>query len=211
VDGLNERGLAVAYDYAFCTDEMGEAVPLTVALNEMLRTCADVSEAIAFLRERPRCGGALLLLADPGQVVSVELSHTRMQVRRPDARGWISHTNHYRTASLREVQIPEGAIYGEQNVAVLRGQRVHESSFRRGERLERLLESGLPPDADRLWGLMSDHDGGPGADDTICRHGAYWETTAAIQLLPAQRRIRFAWGKPCGLVPESETLGPAAG
>jgi len=203
VDGVNERGLAVIYDYAFCTDRVLHAVPLTIVLNEMLRTCSTVNEALEFLSKRPRAGGALLMIADArGSAAAVELSNSRIAVRRMEST-CLTHTNHYLT-ELKQVEIPADAVYSECNVKPLRGKRVHESSFARGARLERLFDRSMDPD--EIWKLMSDHDGGTGNENTICRHGEYWSTTAAIQIFPAKGVMRYAWGKPCENRPASVEL-----
>jgi hypothetical protein len=45
---------------------------------------------------------------------------------------------------------------------------------------------------------MGDHgaNGIPSAD-TLCMHSDYWHTTACVQLLPAQRRMRIAYAPAC--------------
>lgn len=197
VDGVNERGLGVTYDYAFCTDPIRHNVPLSIAINEMLRSCATLNEALDFLSKRPRSGGALLMIADAsGAAASVELSNTRLSVRRLERdRAALTHTNHYQIPELQEIEIPRDAVYSDHNVEALRGRKVHESSFMRGARLERLFPE--PVDADEVWKRMSDHNGTAGNDNTVCRHGDYWQTTAAVQVIPAKGIIRFADGKPC--------------
>lgn len=205
VDGLNERGLAVTYDYAFCTDAVEAPVPLTVTLNAMLRSCATVEEAVAFLRGRPRSGGALLMLADAGGAfASVELSNTRLAVRTPpDGARSLAHANHYAAPELVEVEVPADAVYTRRNVTPLRGMPVHRSSHLRKARLEERLGSGPEPVRD----VMKDHGpGGKGDDDTVCRHGPYWETTASLELRPASGTLRLAHGKPCETEPREFRL-----
>jgi hypothetical protein len=212
VDGLNEAGLAVAYDYAFCLDPIHHFVPLTIVLNEMLRTCASVSDALEFLAKRPRAGGALLMLTDAsGSVASVELSNTLMEVRRlePGCKA-LTHANHYWTPELKRTELPADAVYSDLNVEALRGKSVHESSLKRGLRLEEIFGDRKHFDADSVWKLMSDHAGGAGDENTICRHGEYWETTACVQLVPSRRLIRFGWGKPCELSPQAAELESVA-
>jgi hypothetical protein len=210
VDGVNERGLAVIYDYAFCTDRVLHAVPLTIVLNEMLRTCTTVNEALDFLSKRPRAGGALLMIADATEsAASVELSNSRMSVRRLERdQPALTHSNHYQIPELQEVEIPRDAVYSENNVKPLRGKRVHESSFARGARLEELFQKSMS--ADDVWKRMSDHNGGSGNENTVCRHGEYWETTCAIQIFPAKGLMRFAWGKPCETKPSAVELREAS-
>jgi hypothetical protein len=210
IDGLNERGLAVTYNYAFCLDLAPEAVPVSITLNELLRTCATVDDGLDFLSKHPHAGGAILMLADArGTMASVELSNTQMSVRHPAAgRATLTHSNHYRSPEMQRVEIPHSAVYSHLNPHTIRGLRILDSSEHRGARLEEIFGGAGPFDADSVWRRMSDHAGGSGGDNTICRHGLYFQTTAAIQLFPAQRRLRAAWGKPCERPPETVTLEP---
>ena len=43
-----------------------------------------------------------------------------------------------------------------------------------------------------------DHDeSGDPSDNTICRHGEYYETTCSVMLKPLSREISVAMGSPC--------------
>jgi hypothetical protein len=84
IDGVNEKGLAITYSYAFATDAATEPVPLTMAISAALERCATTGEAIDFLSRHPRAAGALLQIADAsGDVAGLELSNGRAAARRP--------------------------------------------------------------------------------------------------------------------------------
>lgn len=202
VDGVNDAGLAIATDYAFVTDSATAPVPSTLAVAAALERCATTAEAVEFLVRHARGGGGLLMIADAsGDIASLELSGRRTAVRRPpQGEDALLHTNLLATPGLREVEIPRDATYSDRNVRVLRGQRVHRSAEQREAALGRRVAARPGPLGTRdLLEIFSDHGGKPaGDDDTLCRHGPYWETAATLQLLPRERRLRFAFGAPCG-------------
>ncbi len=210
IDGINEAGLAIAYDYGFSTDASCEPLPLTLAISAALERCTRAAQAADYLSSRPRGGGALLLVSDAsGDLLSLELSPTRSAVRRPLAgEDALLHTNLYSTEALREVEIPRGAVYSSKNVAALRGQRIHASAERREAALAALLAARPGPlDGQDLQALFADHGGTAAGDDgTLCRHGPYWSTTAMIQLFPRDRRLRIAFDAPCRARPADFTL-----
>jgi predicted choloylglycine hydrolase len=210
IDGVNEKGLAIAYDYAVPTDASTEPVPLTLAISAALESCASTGEAVDFLSRHPRTGGALLQIADAsGEVAALELSNTRAAARRPlDGEQLLHHTNCYSVAALRDVEVPRDAIYSQRSVRVLRGEPIHLSSEVRDSRLRELL-SGRPGPLgpEDLWEILSDHGGAAeGNDLTLCRHGPYWSTIATIQLAPRERLLRIALGPTCRAEPAAFTL-----
>jgi hypothetical protein len=104
---------------------------------------------------------------------------------------------------MREVEIPRDAVFSGRALPALRGRRVHGSGEARLDALERLLGSpGEPHDLASLQRLFADHGAaGVGSDETICRHGPAAETTAMVQLLPRERRMRVAFAAPCQAEP----------
>ncbi len=171
-----------------------------MAISEALGKCATVSEAITAISTWPRCGGALLMLADAsGDIAALELAGDRACVRRPaGGADYLFHSNAYQTTPLQEVEAPAETCYSDAAPAPLRGRRVMESPERRDARLAELLAPPLRVRGDDLARLMTDHgaDGRPD-DGTICMHGDYWSTTASLQLFPAERTMRVAYGPAC--------------
>jgi Acyl-coenzyme A:6-aminopenicillanic acid acyl-transferase len=201
VDGVNEKGLCITYDYAYATDTSPKpSVPLSILIAEALQRCASTSEAAAWIQSRQRWGAGLLMIADAsGDIASMELSSTRSAVRRPaDGEDVIFHTNTFSTANMRAIQIPDNAIYTEQAPEFLRGRLLHESAFERARRLETLVEQAHTLDVNALAAIMADHGAhGEASDTTICVHSPYWSTTASLQLFPRSRRMRVAFDSSC--------------
>ncbi len=201
VDGMNERGLCIAYDYAFTTDlPERPAAPISMVIAEALARCGTVTEAAAWIDSRKRWGGGLLLLADAtGDIASMEVSSTRSRLRRPaEGEDVLFHTNAFSEALMREVQIPDDAVYDHRAPGPLQGRRLHSSSDRRDARFRELLARTDVLDADTLAAVMADHgpDDQP-ADDTPCVHGSYWFTTACLQFFPQSKRLRVAYDTAC--------------
>jgi hypothetical protein len=201
VDGMNEAGLCITYNYGFTTDQPRiPAAPISMAISAALERCRTVSEAAELISSSKRWGGALLMLGDPsGDIASLELSSSRSHLRRPAAgEDMLQHTNAFNNPVMREVQIPDDAIYTERAPAALRGRRLHLSSEQRNRRFQQLLSGNAKFDCDQLSVLMADHGllGVPD-DYTPCVHGSYWQTTACLQFLPKQRRIRVSYSTAC--------------
>lgn len=201
VDGINEAGLCITYDYAFTTDRPASfAPPISMIIAEALRYCSTVTEAEAYFRSRSRWGGGILMVADPsGDIASFELSNTQLQVRRPaPGEDVLHHTNLFSTPEMQGVQIPLDAKYGENAPTQLRGRRLHESSIIRDQRFQQLLCQHEMIGINELGVIMSDHgpDERPGGS-TLCVHGNYWHTTACLQFFPAERKMRVAFSTAC--------------
>ncbi|MCI0685118.1 MAG: C45 family peptidase [Gemmataceae bacterium] len=201
VDGVNEHGLAIAYNYAFTTDApAGPVPPISAAITDALERCRTVEEAVTRVAARPRWGAGLLMLADAtGDIASLELSSTGSAVRRPAAgEDAIYHTNCFSTDAMLAIQIPWDAVYTDRAPKPLRGRRLHLSSERRNERFDANLAGDAALGPDDLARIMADHGPTGVADDfTPCVHGTYWHTTACLQLLPAMRSLRVAYATAC--------------
>jgi hypothetical protein len=200
IDGINQEGLCVTYDYAFATDTTAAAAPISMLISEALRLCATVEQAAAWIAGQRRVGGGLLMLADAGgDLASLELSNTRSHLRRPaPGEDALFHTNDFSSPHLREVQIADDAVYAAGSPTPLRGRRVHQSSEERNRRYRELLAASPVIDETRLGVIMADHGpAGEGNDFTPCVHGAYWFTTACIRLFPKERRMRVSYSTAC--------------
>lgn len=200
VDGINEAGLCITYNYAYTTDNAGPAPTLSMLISEALRRFRTVPEAVEFLASPRRSGGGLLMLGDSaGNIASLELSATRHAVREGTRETeMLFHTNRFQTDSMPRVETDGEAFYSRRAPAALRGCRVHQTSDRRDERFGQQLAEGGVFDAERIHGIMSDHgsEGEPSAD-TICMHSDYWYTTACIQMLPRAGRMRVSYSTAC--------------
>jgi hypothetical protein len=201
IDGINEHGLCITYDYAFVVDEPPKpAVPISMAISLALERCRTVAEAANLIATRPRWGGGLLMLADAtGDIASLELSNSRAQLRRPAAgEDLVFHSNAFCTAPMREVQVPDDAIFTSLVPTALRNTCVLESSRVRNARFEELLARYSQFTAHDLAVVMSDH--GPDGQQSHlspCVHSDYWFTTATMQFFPVSRRLRIDYASAC--------------
>src|SRR5438034_1576518 len=72
VDGLNEKGLCITYDYAYVSDFSGRGTaPISIVIAEALQRCATVIEAADWISSRPRWGGGILMLLDTDQLARI--------------------------------------------------------------------------------------------------------------------------------------------
>ena len=201
VDGMNEEGLCIVYNYAYTTDTpSATTAPISMAISEALERCSTVTEAAEWIPLRPRWGGGLLMLADAtGDIASLELSSTRSHLRRPPpGEDVLFHTNALSDAHMQEIQVPWEATYTDRAPVPLRGRRVHQSSELRGRRFEQLLAETEIFGPDELAVVMADHGPNGVADDcTPCVHSSYWCTTACLQFFPRSRRMRVAYETAC--------------
>ena len=199
VDGLNEHGLAITFNYAFVNDTPQSSLPISMSITHALATCRTAEEAATYIAGRPRWGAGILMLADSdGDLVSLELSNTRHAIRRPyNGDDALFHTNHFRTPEMREVEVSPEAIFGPKAPKAIRGVRVLESAEARWGRFEQLLDAGQKFGADELAHLMSDHGANGGDHRTLCMHGEYWNTTACLQFYPRQRKMRVSYSSAC--------------
>jgi len=209
IDGVNEHGLCITYNFVLTTDIRMPGPPLSLAIDDALANCRNVREAVRRIVKRPRSGGGILMLADAeNDIASLELSSTRHRVRRPrHGSDMLFHSNRFHTKRMRGVQVDREAIFGECTPRGLRGVRVHESPEQRDERMAQLLATPVRLDADDVAVLLADH-GPPGTSggNSLCMHGAHWSTTACLQLFPAIRRMRVAYDSACQASYESFQL-----
>jgi hypothetical protein len=209
VDGMNERGLCITYNYAYAVDNETPSGSISMAVSEALERCSTVGEAADWIVSRPRWGAGVLMLADAeGDIASLEVSATRTCLRRPDAGGDVLfHTNCYSTDEMRNVEVDADAVFTDDAPTPLRGQKVLVSSESRNRRFTELFDARQMFDADDVAALMSDHGTGGGpSSDTICMHSDYWYTTACLQFFPRSRRVRIAYNSACRAEYESFEL-----
>lgn len=221
--GVNEAGLALTEAGVFeapAAGAGGAAARASVldALDELLRTCASVAEAIAFLETfGPSAYATSLLLADAAaHIAQVELG----------ARGTAVLARHSPANPGLLVAANCFLALDGTSAAALPGDPRNNNGCRldRGRELGARLAGTLSPE--RLAQLLADHDNAdrdpagnplvPYWGYSICNHGTRggrhagdgedpaWGTVAAEIIEPAARRLWFAYGWPCGAAPEHE-------
>lgn len=199
IDGVNEAGLAITYDYAPTVDVKSERPPISLAIENALANCSTVNEAADRITRLPHGGGALIMLADThGDIASLELSADHSSLRRPDDDDVVHHSNAYRTATMQKIELPHDSVYNDQAPPALRNVRIRESAEIRDSRIESLLRDIGMIDELTLTELMSDHGpNGEPSPNTVCMHEGYWSTLASVQLYPKERRMRLGYGSAC--------------
>lgn len=201
IDGVNEAGLCITYNYAFTLDRPNRpSGMISMAISEALAKCRSVQEAADWISSRPRWGGGILMLADEsGEMASLELSSTQAKLRRPAQGGdCIFHTNCFFQPEMCTVQVPAAAIFTDRVPTPIRGKRVLQSADSRRDRLALLLDNDEALGSDRLRTILSDHGAsGRPSDNSLCTHGGYWTTTASLQWFPRQRKVRVAYSATC--------------
>ncbi len=199
VDGINETGLAVTFNYAYATDRDRPAPTISMRLAEVLAGCRTVQEACDYLTHSSRWGSGLIMLADAdGSTASLELTPTTHFVRPGSPRSIVTHANRACGEPTSAVQLGPNAVHGNRSPRALRGHRVHSSSEHRERALRDIEQNDSPLDPDTLATQMANH--GPAESPsrlTLCMHSDYWYTTACLQLLPEARRLRVSYSTAC--------------
>ncbi len=201
IDGVNEAGLAITYNYAFTLDKPSRPAGL-VSLA--------ISEALARLPHRCRSSPVDRLASPPwraspmladesGDIASLELSATHSQLRRPTAdQNILYHSNCFFHDEMCALQVPAQAVFTDRAPTPIRGRRVLQSADCRRDRLGELLADNRPLGPTNYTRTLSDHGPtGQPSDDTLCMHGTYWTTTASLQWFPRERKVRVAYSPTC--------------
>ncbi len=198
VDGMNEHGLSVIYNFASTTEKLTCYTPLSLAIQETLQSCKTTEEAVEHITQAKRGADALLMIGDAeGTLRTVETSSTESAVREPQGPVLVN-TNHYHTEEMKRIEVPQDAVYPDDASPDLRGTPVFLSSKTRWDRANELLALGGRFSEERIHGIMSDH----GADAepsrlTICRHDELASTLYTLVYYPERRSIKALYGNPC--------------
>ena len=191
--GLNHHGVACALNLLTCTADGGTGgMPIHVLLRLVLQHAQDAAGAAELLRAARVTASSAITLASAGELLAVELSPGGATVLRPDAGGWLVHTNHFLAPPAT------GADEAEQGTH-LRRDRLLELA-RAGVPLEEALASHLPD------------------EEPVCRHGdgddVAWadriQTLLTLRLDPRAPSFALATGPPCSAPLEPVELPVAA-
>jgi hypothetical protein len=197
--GLNEAGVAITYNYGYGQTAPVHWLPLTLRVQEALRTCETAEEVIAFFKTGVQAGGAIMTVLDAtGAIWLLEIASDLVEARLVH-QNLLMATNHYQLPELMAVDIPLTACYPQTHaVSELAGKRIHESSEARLDRLSALTGTKIQFHEDELKACLRDHNRrDSGSDNTVCRHGQYFETTCSVLIKPRSREIQVAQGNPC--------------
>jgi predicted choloylglycine hydrolase len=197
VDGINEKGLCITFNYGYVSESPIVAPPISYVISQALENCSTVSEALDFIQSSSRWGAGLLMLADEkGALASLELSSTKSAYRH--STDFLFHTNHYFTEDLREVEVSRDAVFSDNSPQALKGKCVLESPLKRATRLGQLLQEHDKFSLDIMSKIMADHESNDKpSENTICTHSDYWHTTATMRYFPKTRRAQFSFSSAC--------------
>lgn len=102
-DGVNEAGLAIGFA-GVPPHEFEPGVMWQLAIRAVLDTCRTVDDAVAFLESIPHATNVNFLVVDAtGEIALVQASPAAVSTIYPDE-GFVSVTNQFETASMREHQ-----------------------------------------------------------------------------------------------------------
>ncbi len=197
-DGMNEKGLVVIYNYGLSIEKTQTRIPITILLQQLLERCANIDEALTFIKSFRYPNGAILTIADSSnRAICVELTPEHIGIRKPQD-GILVATNHYLT-ELKNYEIPSDARLKSRNLPKeLRGKRVHESSEKRYERIIEILKKKTKISLEDVEEILKDHNNqSQGDDNTVCRHGGYLSTQMSMIFLPKLKKVKVYYGNPC--------------
>jgi hypothetical protein len=198
--GLNEKGLAIGYNYGRSWKENPldfrlKGVPGTFIVQEVLETCATTQEAIDFITKfQSRANGCHYGLVDSSNDTCViETTSTRHAIRQPKD-GILAHTNHYQTEELKDANLPDYVRFKMDNMDI----NPIESPIRRYQReIELLKKLNGQIGIDTIKKILSDHDNREPDDFTVCTHGPAAGTLGSIIIVPAKKEFWVTDKHPC--------------
>ncbi|UCC19137.1 MAG: linear amide C-N hydrolase [Promethearchaeota archaeon] len=208
--GLNEKGLAIGYNYGRSwkkepLDFRLKGVPGTFIVQEVLETCATTQEAMDVIIKFPkRANGCHYGLIDTsGDICVIETTSTRHAIRRP-LDGILAHTNHYQTEELKDANLPDYVRFKMDDMDI----NPIESPIRRYKReIELLKKSKGQISFETFKAILSDHDNREPDDFTVCTHGPAAGTLGSIIVLPTKKEFWVTDNHPCISAYEKFTLG----
>ena len=198
--GLNEKGLAIGYNYGRSwkkepLDFRLKGVPGTFLVQQMLESCATTQEAVKFISNfKNRSNGCHYGFMDAsGDTCVIETTSTRHAIRRPTD-GILSHTNHYQTEELKDANLPDYVRFKMDDMDI----NPIESPIRRYQREIELLSNHKGNiTMETIKCILSDHDNREPDDFTVCTHGPAAGTLGSIIVFPRKKEFWVADNHPC--------------
>ncbi|MFX1379844.1 MAG: C45 family autoproteolytic acyltransferase/hydrolase [Promethearchaeota archaeon] len=207
--GLNEKGLAIGYNYGRSwkkepLDFRLKGIPGTFIVQEVLEICSTTEQAINYITTFPsRANGCHYGLMDAsGDTCVIETTSTRHAIRRPEA-GILAHTNHYQTRELKDANLPDYVRFKMDDMDI----NPIESPIRRYKREFKLLNTyNGQINIDTFKNILSDHDNREPDDFTVCTHGPAAGTLGSIIIFPNKKEFWVTDNHPCSSEFEKFTL-----
>lgn len=191
--GMNEY-LAVAMNVGLSCRRGKSLVPTSIRLRQILATCRSTDEAIDLLCRVDHAGGAIVTLVDVRScIAAVEIAGDVVRIRRP-ANGLLVVGNHY--AHRGCIPLDRARMQARARVGGLPP--ILPSSQRRVDRLLTMADGRGELDLEDALSMLRDHDGRHTChDQSICRANGFYETIAAMVMLPRRGLSHAAGGRPC--------------
>ena len=194
--GLNEKGLAIAFNYGRVWKEGDfdlSGVPSTLIVQEVLENISTTEEAVEFITKFPRRGNAGFygLLDKNNNACVVETTASTFSVRYPEE-GVMAQTNLF--TNLVDHNLPDHIVWNLPNM-----KRPYTQSPR--ERYKRANELVIKTNGDisleTIKSILRDHNNTTPSDDTICTHGEVGSTLASIIIAPKTNLFLVTDQFPC--------------
>ncbi len=193
--GMNTSGLAITYNTTHGPDTSPGRLPASMHIQEALRLCHTAEEAVTWLQKQTYEGGCIVGIMDREQIFLMEIYGTEIQVK-PIENRVLMASNHYQL--MPEHNPPASHCYTDPALPELKDTRTLASSEARLDRINELAGTKIHFHPQDLLEFFQDHGSSREAtDNTLCRHGRFYETTASVLLMPNQREARFTLNAPC--------------
>ncbi len=188
VDGINQDGVSVTCSGQWSRRvrmdlSRADAAWLLLNVQPILQQAHSVDEAVRMIRDQPRASGMIVLLADDGRAIALEV--TDREVREfPPVNDILVRTNHFFAPTLRHLR----PTFDEYRSTYDRYARASEMLLKRHGHIGR-------PD---ILEILSDHAEPP--IESVCRHGdgsRKSRTYAATIHCPQDRDMWALIGNPC--------------
>lgn len=197
--GMNEAGVVIACNHAYGKYNARYPLPVAVKLQQALQSCESALEVVRFFERGQQSGGAILTVMDArNEMYLIELSSGNVFSKAVKDHLLIA-TNHYQIQELLPENVPVNAYFSPRHgLKGLGGLRVRESTESRFDRLNDLTGTSILFHPNDLRDYFKDHNRSKcGDDNSLCRHGDYYETICSVLFRPASREIQVAMGSPC--------------
>lgn len=197
--GMNEAGLALATNAGFSQQGATAPFPLSLKIQHVLQHAETLKDALHLLQTLNYQGGAIIALMDRrGEMALVETANGKFFVR-PVRDQLLMVSNHYQMTEMLTENIPVNAYFAlRKNLHAFAGKRVREASESRLDRMAQLMGTRIQFHPEDLLDYARDHgEAHHATDNTLCRHGTYYETTYSALMQPQSRRLWLTLESPC--------------
>ena len=158
-------------------------LPLSVVIREALKRCKDVSGAVRLISELPRGASGIISIADLKNIVAVEVTPKRCEVRETKRGEFFASAQHFLGSGMMAKDIEHDEVYPDFSSPELSGKRIYSESERRVSAAYDLLKNKKIRDAHSLPKvLLSEKEG-------IYLSQGYYRTAISAVLTPKRKSI----------------------